>query len=107
MCGEMWSFNLGNVRNVSDAFDESILQRSARLLSPRARFSYLGLMKNASSETQRSNSLVVLSIYMKRWFDFRGRKGGKWEGPSRNKRLQVAYTHGHAYMWPPVAHGSR
>ena len=23
------------------------------------------------------------------------------------KRLQVAYTHAHAYMWPPVPHGSQ
>ena len=23
-----------------------------------------------------------------------------------NKRLQVAYTHAHAYMWPPVPQGS-
>ena len=24
-----------------------------------------------------------------------------------NKRLQVAYTHAHAYMWPPVPQGSQ
>ena len=29
----------------------------------------------------------------------------KWK--ETNKRLQVAYTHAHAYMWAPVPQGSR
>ena len=40
--------------------------------------------QNASSETQRSNSLVVFSIHMKRWVNLGEILRGKWEGPSWN-----------------------